>query len=220
MRYSVSDCVRYVSELLRDQEPNAEFTVWSEPLLVNALRDGLSIIASVDAKSMLARQEITLQPGGLQQLPDALEHVIVLAQIEPVFSTNFVEKDISAFKLDSGDIRSANTPTIANACSTTVTTEWKLERWGWGQVFPDKLFVYPPVPNDGKTRKLIISHLPVISDISDTFILSQSYYAALISWMLYRALGANLESAAHTELAKTHLMVVQSLLRMPASAQG
>lgn len=219
MRYSVSDCVQYVSELLRDQEPNAEFTVWSEPLLVNALRDGLSIIASVDAKSMLARKEIVLQPGSIQQLPEELEHVIVLAQTAPIFTTNFVEKDISAFKVDASDAKTSNTPTIANACNTT-TTEWKLERWGWGQVFPDKLFVYPPVPNDGKTRKIIISHLPVISTVSDTFVLSQAYYTALISWMLYRALGANLESPAHTELAKSHLLVAQSLLRMPASAQG
>lgn len=204
MRYSVSSVIQYVSTTLNDQQPGNEFAVFAEDYLLEALREGMSLLARVDPASIQDDVDFTLQPGTVQLLPqDMRDSVTILWQVCDAFV------HINFSMVESGVIRGsealvARKDNALPACPQP--NEWRLRRYSWSPDKPYALFVDPPVPNDGKEYKLRVGYLSTLAKTS-SFTLSIGLYSALIAYMLYKAYTVNVESNVHVTLASEQLKV-------------
>ena len=210
MKYSVATTVEYVSTLLNDQRSGAEYTTWSEDTLRSALREALSLLCASNLMPPQNTSTFALSAGAVQELmPDQRDDFTVTAQVtQNGLHTDFDRVGVGSISSNAGRVTSPVRTSLINhaSCRGEKHGEWLLRAWAWSDASPSLLYVDPPVPNDGVSRLLKVAYSSdTLADKGATFIVPTKFYSAVVSWMLYRALSANAESAAHSDLAQTHL---------------
>ena len=214
MKYSTSEIVVNVSTLLADQREGAEFTTWSEAFLRACLVEALTALRPVDSLIASDSTVLPLKAGHYQALPDHIrEGVQVLhAVVDTQMHSDMVRVDYKAIASDAGLAPKVHLKSGLFA-DDEKRLAWSLQRWAWDSgVNPAALLVYPPVPQDGKERSVVVAYLRDTATVGSHFTLSSVYYRAVIAFMLYRAYSVGSDSPNHAKLAENFLNEFNSIV--------
>lgn len=215
----IPELVQYVSALLRDQEAGNEFMTWDEQLVENAVRDALSALAQLYPQLFITPHTLLLVPGGVQTLPPGVSHVSVDAQNGGAVPNTFIQQrapyTVRLWNNQACGLMCEGFSPVKRSCDST---GWKLRYWGWEIGDAGRLFVYPPVPADGRVYTLDMNWLDKLDTGGDVSI-GVRWQPALVHYALHMLYAADNESQSHMAKSDSHLKAYQALIAQKGQRQ-
>ncbi|SAK62632.1 hypothetical protein AWB76_03283 [Caballeronia temeraria] len=206
---TVGDLALEVAALLNDAESGYEFIRWTEAELIEYANDGAAQVASLRPDDFASSQELTLQPGARQTLPNDATHFYrvdgTLDQYGGVVgmpsATDYGATRIAASYFD--DL----------ACAACRSGAYTVRSFSFDPTSSRSFFVDPPVPA-GKPVKIMVTYAAALAraQADDPLPLPERYHNAVIEWMLYRAFSKDTESASAASHAQEHFGAFNTLV--------
>lgn len=197
---TVADTVRYVSQILNDQEAGHEYVVWPQDLLLSSLNEGLAALSPRIPWLFRKKGTIPLTPGKSQTIPtDMKQDFKLIGQNctrlgQPRVATNVTR--VESLTGDEGCCPAGSDGMFA--APTVKPTDdcggYALSLWAFDKADPSTFMVSPDVPV-GSTASVQVSY----SDISPKLLTDSldDYRQAiplLVDWMLFRAYSTDLKT--------------------------
>lgn len=195
--------VNEISAYLVDQEPEYEFTHWSEDEVRTYLQDALRILAMNAKRLFVSRKIITLQPGAHQTLDPGC------AELHSVLGAVNRRGEVVA-PMRRASYRAATSiarPTCAGAGGYRPTT-YSVDS-GDARSF----VISPPAPAGGREKVAVMCFAPpVIHHLDEEYPAPDDTIPIVKELMMYYAYGQDTESVPARDYQKTHWTNGVSLL--------
>ena len=203
--------VKYVSDILNDQEAGFTYQVWTEAFLLNALNDAASRIATNIPWLFRAQSDITLTPGGATTIPTEMQYQSdIVGQVCIKNGVQYLRTDITQSKDTQLNKPSACCPPSDGMFSrpkkdpNDPCSAFQLSQWAITKDAPGILMVAPDVPN-GVSPIIRISYMKVpVFAIGDTLGAADRFSSLIVDWMLNRAYSVDIKTPEVNDRAKLH----------------
>lgn len=211
---SARQLIDEVSLYLTDQEPDYEFSHWSEQDLLNAFRLAVEIVASTQKDRFMRRSTLRLVPGTIQEAPTQCHDALrVLGQTDATGRiTSFPRRSsLSGLHL-SGKVGCKD-------CAARSDGPYSVDSWGYDETNPNVIYVEPPVP-DGTTATLEITCFvpPEVDNLDSEVDLGAQLRPAVFHLMLHYAWGIDVESVPARDRSASHWQQAMQLLGADSAA--
>lgn len=218
---TIGELVDRVAGLLNDADAACPNTRWPRPTLVSYLNEALCRIQAQRPDAFAITTEIVLKPGALQYLPPAY---VSLSSIEASIKADGTEtpvqqvddrfsKIFSKKPCLSRDMRCENPGVAASDPCAAYSVKSFVKN-----PLDEKTFrVEPPVPAGCAPRVTITAiRRPTkycVADVEKCLDIDCEYEAAIIEWVLYRAMSMDTESTVASKVALEHRNAFELLMR-------
>ena len=209
-----SELFRAAGFELNDLEPGNEHVRWTVEELAIFLTDGIAMMSALKPTLFTVFTPIRLGPGAVQSVPGAYTELLDVlynlnsdgSQGEPVTQGSF------------SAARALGRP----SCTATRSGEYEVRSY---TVHPENdtyFYVDPPVPNISPFPAVwsLVRLAPnVITAPTDAVVMAnttpETYRAALLDWILYRAWAKDTESSESFQKSQAHYKAFMSFLGVP-----
>jgi len=203
--------IKYVSDILNDQETGFTYQVWTEAFLLNALNDATSRVATNIPWLFRGQSDITLTPGGATTLPPEMQYQSdIVGQVCSKNGVEYLRTDITQSKDTQLNKPSSCCPpsdgmfSRPRADPNDPCSAYKLSQWAITKDAPGILMVSPDVPN-GVSSTIRVSYMKVpVFTLTDTLGAADRFASLLIDWMLNRAYSVDIKTPEVVDRAKLH----------------
>lgn len=187
--------VREVSEYLVDQEPEFEFTHWSEDELMAYLQDALSIIAMNLKRLFIRERDVELVEGAMQRVGDGCE-------LQSVLGT--VDRNGHLIGFARRSSHRAATQVGRPLCVPSRSPRgYTVRSYHLDPGNPDVFYVEPPAPA-GARMKVSCFTAPRINSLDEEVAVPLELVPLLKEFMLYYAYGQDTESVPARAFQEVH----------------
>lgn len=202
---TVKQLVQEVSSHLLDQRRGKEYSRWQVIELLSYLRDALSSLSSYRPDAFSSTEELVLQPGRMQRLP---EGVVSLSSIDSNVDGGETPISIANFALARAfHSRVCGESTAVPDCSGN--TQYRVRSFTYDPRTPAVFYVSPSVPATGEySVQVTVVRSPPDLDSTDwnaDIGVELKYVPALKDYVLGKAYGKEAESVTSIRLASTHM---------------
>ena len=193
---TVRTVVEEVSTYLVDQEPEFEFTHWSEVEILTYLQDALRILAMNAKHLFVSDKVITLRPGENQTLAagcDELRSVQGNVDRHGNLTTSTRRTSLRAAQ------------TINRPMCGASEEGYRVGTYQMDPGNPKTFNVQPPVPTRGTHRVLVSCYgVPLIRSVEEELPVPDTVIPIVKEFMMYYAYGQDTESVPAREYQRTH----------------
>lgn len=205
---SLEDFIIDASKALKDYEgcDGHNFVRWSKSELKQYAMDGLGLLYSLYPRKFQSIQEIELQKGKLQELPEGYTTLV------KVFG---VQRDDGAIASIASSTNTRISDLFQHECAigsgSMSASDYEITGYEIEELGDNIFYVEPPVPASEKPIKVkvLATKTPEVGDVTEI----PSWARALVlEWVLYRAYSVDSESQYDRETSKTHYANYTSLL--------
>jgi len=214
---SAEQLVIRAARLLNDYADDGDqFVRWPKPVLLDYLNEALCQVSAHRRDAFAAQAVLQLKPGPQQTLDSAYLDIVSLGRNmtrapdgSPVLGDQIVEQNqkfAAVFR---------KKPCLASqACSADAV--YAAKSFARNPVDPAVFDVTPPVPvgSNAEVMATVIRKPPKLSmgDLNKCVGVKCEFEAALIDWMLYRALSTDMESEVSAKMSARHETSFYNLL--------
>lgn len=187
-----------ISRYLVDQEPDYEFTHWTEEDILDFSRDALRITA-MNLKGMFTTNKVVdLQPGALQTLPaGCTEFVSVIGNVDK----HGVLTDI----VGRTSLRATQMIHRPVCLRSDAGPGYRVASWQFDLSNMHSFYVQPPVPANVRAKVMIACYgVPRVLSLDDELPVPDHLIPILKEFILYYAYGRDTESVPARQYADMH----------------
>lgn len=163
---------------------------WSDKELSSYLAEGMSMLNAMRPDAFVVVEEIELQPGTRQVIPDGYDTLVAVV-------TNSSDSGDGAPVQATDDTYARVTPSPCHTGDCGAGGTGEIETFSIFQQSQRHFTVSPPVPAD-KTVKVVarlVKDPPCSLDLNDCVDVAKKFHAPLVFWVLSRAFSKDIESA-------------------------
>jgi hypothetical protein len=207
---TVSHLVQRVSNLLGDQCVGQQYHRWTKGALIDILNDARCSLVSMRPDAFTQAVDLTLAPGSLQTLDKRYESLVdVISSGSGATEASVGTADIYYTKALRGKKCLANS-------DCTPASSYTMAYASVNEKNPRVFTVSPPVPvGSSPTVKanVVVTPAPYCpADEGKDLDIECQFVPALMEYMLYRAYGMEIDSAASEQASERHFKAYLTLI--------
>lgn len=209
---NLENLVIEIAKDLKDYEgcDGQDFVRWSKQDLKHYVLDGFAVLHSLYPRKFLKVQEIELQAGKIQELPEGITTLTRVLE---------VSTDDGAVASIASSTNERMEDLFSHECGKTGGDGYKLLGYEMVSGSDSVFYVTPPVPK-GETVKAKVLAVKVPTELAEDTKLPAWVHSLLIEWAKYRAYSVDSESQVDLNVAQAHYQTFFALLSGIAQSEA
>jgi hypothetical protein len=197
----VSDVISRARNILLDSD--ATSYRWSNAEMIDYINDAQRLVAVYRPDSCSASTVQTLSAGSKQSIPTGGFRLLDVVRNMASDGTT-PGRAITITARDTLDRFDPNWHTATNQSA--------VKHFTYDERIPGQFFVYPPVSSGVKVETVYSKYPSAVSATTDDLTVQDSYFEALINYLLFRCYSKETDFAANAQLASSYLSLFASVL--------
>lgn len=204
-----------VNRYLLDDDPDYEYTHWSEQDLLDYFRLAINIVASTQKDKFIGQKTVSLVTGAVQEIPKYCHDVpSVLGQIDSQGKVVGYPRHVVAHN------RHLVGRLGCPDCRGEISGTYVVDSWTLDPSNPNVIYVDPPVPEGVDAQLRLSCYVPPrIDDVDSEVDLGDHLHTVIFHFMLSYAYNRDTESVPFRDRGTTHWNMAVQLLGGDAASQ-